>query len=112
VIHLQGESANEAFGSSGKGYYNLYDRKGLQVMLSNFVRIRKQFGVGWFLVQLAFYTFTIPLFFIAGFIANAFRFRNPFTDFKMAARFTGNVARIWRFTPIILSNKPYFYKVL
>ncbi len=112
VIHLQGESANEAFGSSGKGYYNLYDRKGLQVMLSNFVRIRKQFGVGWFLVQLAFYTFTIPLFFIAGFIANVFRFRNPFTDFKMAVRFTGNVARIWRFMPIILSNKPYFYKVL
>lgn len=112
VIHLQGESANEAFNSSGKGYYNLYDRKGLQVMLSNFVRIRKQFGVGWFLVQLGFYTFTIPLFFIASFIENIFRFRNPFADFKMAARFSGNVGRIWRLLPVILSNKPYFYKVL
>lgn len=112
VVHLQGESANAAFGSSAKGYYNLYDRKGLQVMLSNFVRIRKQFGVGWFLVQLAFYTFSIPLFFIVSLIANTFRGRNPIADFKMAVRFTLNVARIWRFLPVILLNKPYFYKVL
>ncbi len=112
VIHLQGESANEAFGSSGKGYYNLYDRKGLQIMLSNFVRIRKQFGIWWFLVQLSLYTFTIPLFFIFSLIVNTFSFRNPFANFKMAARFTGNVARIWRFLPVILSTKPYFYKVL
>ncbi|MCS3799399.1 glycosyltransferase family 2 protein [Niastella sp. OAS944] len=112
VIHLQGESANEAFGSSGKGYYNLYDRKGLQIMLSNFVRIRKQFGAAWYLVQLAFYTFTIPVFYIAGFIENIFRLRNPFAHFGMATRFAANVGRIWRFTPTILANKPYFYKVL
>ncbi|OQP45457.1 family 2 glycosyl transferase [Niastella yeongjuensis] len=112
VIHLQGESANEAFGSSGKGYYNLYDRKGFQIMLSNFLRIRKQFGVGWYLVQLAFYLFAIPVFFIASFFGNAIRLRNPFADFGMAAQFAGNVGRLLGFTPRILSNKPYFYKVL
>jgi GT2 family glycosyltransferase len=112
VIHLQGESANEAFGSSGKGYYNLYDRKGLQIMLSNFVRIRKQFGVGWFLLQLAFYTFAVPLFFIAGFIERSVRLRNPFADFTRGVRFARNVARIYKFMPVILLNKPYFYKVL
>ncbi len=87
VIHLQGESANEAFGSSGKGYYNLYDRKGLQIMLSNFVRIRKQFGPAWYLVQLAFYSFAVPLFYVASFIENIVRLRNPFADFTMATRF-------------------------
>jgi len=112
VIHLQGVSANEAFGSSGKGYYNLYDRKGLQIMLSNFVRIRKQLGAGWFLIQLGFYTFTVPVFFIASFIENIVRLRNPFGDFSLAGRFAANVARIWTFVPTILSNKPYFYKVL
>jgi GT2 family glycosyltransferase len=112
VIHLLGESANEAFGSSSKGYHNLYDRKGLQIMLSNFVRIRKQFGVGWFLLQLAFYTFAVPLFFIASFIERGVRLRNPFADFTMGARFARNVARIYKYMPVILLNKPYFYKVL
>ena len=54
IIHLQGEAANQAFDSEGKGYYNLFDKKGRQIMLSNFVRIRKQFGILWFLVHLFF----------------------------------------------------------
>jgi GT2 family glycosyltransferase len=53
LYNLQGETSAQAFNSSDKGYYNLYDRKGLQIMLSNFVRIRKQFGVGWFLFMLS-----------------------------------------------------------
>jgi GT2 family glycosyltransferase len=62
VIHLQGESAAAAFNSEGKGYFNLYDKKGLQIMLSNFVRIRKQWGAGWFLFHLFFYVLTIFIF--------------------------------------------------
>jgi GT2 family glycosyltransferase len=112
VIHLQGESANEAFGSSGKGYYNLYDRKGLQIMISNMVRIRKQFGAGWFLFQLAMYTLNIPLFYICSFFDNLFQWRNPFRTFPWAAGFSANVFKLWRYVPVILSNKPYFYKVL
>lgn len=112
IIHLQGETANETFGSSGKGYYNLFDRKGLQIMLSNFVRIRKQFGIGWYLLQLIFYTIDIPVFFICSFAEHIVRFQNPFHDFPRAIRFTGNVARLWTYLPVILANKPYFYKVL
>jgi GT2 family glycosyltransferase len=112
VIHLQGETANQAFDSSGKGYYNMYDRKGLQIMLSNLVRIRKQFGSGWYLFQLLFFTFTIPVFFIFSFIENLFTLRNPFRDFGRAGRFTGNVMRLWKYLPRIISGKPYFYKVL
>lgn len=64
LIHLQGESANKSFGSAGKGYYNLYDRKGLQLMVSNFLRIRKQFGAGWLLLHAFFYGLEMPLLFI------------------------------------------------
>ncbi|HXO77982.1 MAG TPA: glycosyltransferase family 2 protein, partial [Puia sp.] len=78
VIHLQGEVANKEFGSGGKGYYNFYDRKGLQIMLSNFVRIRKQFGIGWFLVQLFFYLADIPVFLIG----LAFSKRYSFVQFR------------------------------
>lgn len=112
VIHLQGETANKTFESSGKGYYNLYDRKGLQIMLSNFVRIRKQFGLPWFLIQLLVYSFAVPVFFVVSFFDNLLRFRNPFSDYSRAVNFSKNVGCLWLFFPKIISNTPYFYKVL
>lgn len=105
LIHLQGETANQQFGSDGKGYYNLYDRKGLQIMLSNFVRIRKQFGIGWFLVQLFFYLADIPIFAIG----ICFSKKYTSTQFRQYLR---NIGRIISLTPTIIRNKPYFYKVL
>lgn len=112
VVHLQGETANKTFGTGDKGYYNLYDRKGLQIMLSNFVRIRKQFGTGWFLFNLSLFTAEIPIFFIASFLINLFRLRAPWRDFPRAAQFARNVGRIWGYAPKIIANRPYFYKVL
>ena len=112
VIHLQGETANATFDSSGKGYYNLYDRKGLQIILSNFVRIRKEFGPVWFIFHLLTYSIAIPFFFIGSFIENLVKFKSPFNDFRNASKFTKNMFKIWGFSFKILSNKPYFYKVL
>lgn len=112
VTHLQGESSNQAFGSSGIGYYNLYDRKGLQIMLSNFVRIRKRLGAAWFLVHLNVYTLTIPVFFIFGLIEVMFRPRQAGRLIRWFSGFCTNVVRLWGFTPRILSGKPFFYNVL
>jgi len=111
MVHLQGETANQEFGSTGKGYYNLYDRKGLQIMLSNFVRIRKQFGVGWFLIQLFFYLICIP-FFLLGVICSRLFSKTPRYSFSQFLRYSKNVAAIVRLSPVIIRNKPYFYKVL
>jgi GT2 family glycosyltransferase len=112
VIHLQGETANQEFGSAGKGYYNLFDRKGLQIMLSNFVRIRKQFGVGWFLVQLFFYLLDIPVFSIGLLLSKTSRRTSSRYTFAQFRRYCGNVWAILRLSPVIMRNKPYFYKVL
>jgi GT2 family glycosyltransferase len=112
VLHLQGETANDAFNSEGKGYYNLYDRKGLQIMVSNFVRIRKQFGMFWFLFDLFVYSFTIPVFFVAGFLHHLFVLKNPFGHFPKASKFSVNIFYLWKITPTILTNKPHFYKIL
>ena len=112
VIHLQGVSADKTFQSTQKGYYNLYDKKGLQIMLSNLVRIRKQFGAPWFLFHLLVYSFAIPIFFLFSFFENLLLLRNPFRDFTRAGKFGENVIKVWRFVPVIISNKPYFYKVL
>ncbi|MBA4166799.1 MAG: glycosyltransferase family 2 protein [Chitinophagaceae bacterium] len=110
IIHLQGETSNATFNSSGKGYYNLYDKKGFQIMLSNFVRLRKQSGTGWFLFQLLVYTLTVPVY-CTGDLFRIISGRKP-TGNASVAKFSGNVMRLWQFSPIIIRNKPFFYKVL
>jgi len=112
VIHLQGASANKTFASSGQGYYNLYDRKGLQIMLSNFVRIRKQLGFSWYFFHLLVFSAAVPVFFVLGILENLFLLHNPFNHFRAAAGFAANIGRLWVYTPTIISNKPHFYKVI
>lgn len=112
VKHLQGVSSNEAFSSSGKGYYDLSDKRGRQIILSNLVRIRKQYGVLWYLFILGIYTVTIPVFFI-GILLSLFspksRRSYQLSDFY---GFCWNMAYVWSKTPRILLNRPYFYKAL
>jgi GT2 family glycosyltransferase len=112
VVHLQGASANETFGSAGQGYYNLYDRKGLQIMLSNFVRIRKQFGIGWFLVQLLFYLLEIPVFGAGILFSRMAPKRNDRYSWVQFRKYCKNVGFVIGKSIIIIANKPYFYKVL
>ncbi len=112
VLHLQGESSNKAFGSTGRGYNNLSDRKGMQIMLSNFVRIRKQFGTGWFLFHLFAYTITIPVYLVAGLVHHIVFPGRFVAFFKSFLGFSSNVIGCLRFLPRIIGNKPYFYRVL
>jgi GT2 family glycosyltransferase len=110
VIHLQGVTANLAFGTDGKGYVNIYDRKGLQLMLSNFVRIRKEFGIGWFLFQLLVYIADIPVFLLGMLLSRlAGKARYSWTQFRQYCR---NVGVVIGKSPKIIRNKPYFYKVI
>lgn len=106
VYHLQGETSNAAFGSEGKGYFNLFDKKGKQIMLSNFVRIRKQFGIFWFAFDFLIYFLTIPIFFI-GTIFSTKKY-----SLKQVKGYTKNMIQLLKFVPLIIKNKPFFYKVL
>lgn len=110
VIHLEGQSANKAFTSATAGYADLSDRKGYQLMLSMFVRFRKEFGTGWFLFHLLFYTLSIPVVLLCGCVdALAHLSKKPL---RFAGGFAANVLCCWQFIFKIVPNKSYFYKVL
>jgi GT2 family glycosyltransferase len=111
TTHLQGETINTATASPDKGYFNLFDKKGLQLLISMNLRIRKQFGVGWLLFHLVMLTIEIPLFFIFSILHNSIRFRNPFTNWKQISGYTSNVFRLLKLSPTIIANKPHFYKM-
>jgi GT2 family glycosyltransferase len=110
VIHLEGQSANKAFGSGTTGYSNLSDKKGFQLMLSMFARFRKEFGVNWFLFHLLFFTATTPLVFVAGVFDSLIRF--SWQPMSHSVGYIRNVFKTYHFLSKLLSNKPYFYKVL
>jgi GT2 family glycosyltransferase len=112
VIHLQGETANQTFGSEGKGYYNLYDKKGLQIMVSNFVRIRKEFGIGWFLVDLSMYVAAMSVFPAALLLDRLINGKKAAYRWEQVRQYIRNVLQLIWLSPRILANQPYFYKVL
>ena len=112
VIHLIGESITKAAQSNDSTYLNLYDKKGLQLILSNHLRIRKQYGTYWFLFQLLNYTFAVPVYLIFSLLENIFKARSPLNDIKKALGLAKNVSIVWRYSILIILNKPYFYKVL
>jgi len=112
VIHLQGESAGFAFDSRGKGYFNLYDRKGLQLMLSSLLRIRKQYGVGWLMLHLAAYFITIPVFLIAALISGIFQPSLLGQKMKNWLGYTQNCLKLFTYLNNIVSRRPFFYKVI
>lgn len=110
IIHLQGETAIKTFNSSDKGYMNLFDRKGRQIMLSNLVRIRKQFGALWFIFILSVYTLEIPVFFTGILISKLFLSKKY--TFSQVSGYAENVFNVIKLSPVIINSKPYFYKVL
>ncbi|MEI8074707.1 MAG: glycosyltransferase family 2 protein [Bacteroidota bacterium] len=112
VIHLLGETIKDSTGSEDKTYANIFDKKGLQLIVSNHVRIRKQYGVGWFLFQLLNYTFGLFVFFFGSIINHLIRFENPFTDMKKIIGLAKNVSKVWGLTYLIIINRPHFYKML
>jgi GT2 family glycosyltransferase len=113
AIHLEGESSNKAFNATGKGYADLVTRKGLQIMLSNMVRIRKEFGTGWFLFMLTMYSFGAVINWVLGLFNSLFSNKTTIrSHIKNANAFIKNVFVIWSLSGRIVQNRPYFYKVL
>jgi GT2 family glycosyltransferase len=111
AIHLQGETINKATSTEDKGYTDIYSRKGLQLMVSQHVRIRKQFGRSWFIFHLLMHTIEIPLFFFFSFFDNAIHLKNPLKDSNSIRSFSYNVFKLYKLAPTIYKNKPHFYKM-
>jgi len=112
IIHIIGEIISSNSKSKDNSYTNLFDKKGLQFILSNHVRIRKQYGLIWFLIQLLNYTIAVPVYFVASLIHNLFTLQNPLPDLEKSIGLGYNVLRIWGLSRHIILNQSYFYKVL
>lgn len=112
TIHLEGETINKETAANTTGYFDLIGRKGLQLMVSHHVRVRKQFGKAWFLFHLFMHTIEIPVYSLCALFDNLFHGRNPLRDLHKVESYTDNVMKLWKLFSKIWRNKPYFYKMM
>ena len=111
IVHLEGGVINREQNTQEKGYYNLYDKKGLQLMVSNHLRVRKQYGVFWFLFLLLNYTAGVFIFFVCSTVHQLSNLKTPFKEWVKVKAFFKNVLILWKLSPLIIRNKPHFYKM-
>jgi len=112
VVHLIGTTIQQTTNSVDNSYTNLSDKKGLQLMISNHVRVRKQYGIFWFILLLLNYTWAVPYAYIASSIIHLIKGKSPFSELSYLNGFAKNVGTIWGIAPIILQGKKYFYKFI
>lgn len=111
-IHLQGETVIKTTHGAQKGYQTLYDKKGLQLLVSQHLRIRKQFGKGWFLFHLFIHTIEIPVFALLSFLDGIIHLKSPFFRYPEVMGYAKNIAHLWALAPRIWKNQSYFYKLM
>jgi GT2 family glycosyltransferase len=111
IIHLQAGTTLPTFQSEDKAYKNIFDKKGLQIMVSTFVRIRKEFGVAWFFFILLMFILEIPVFLTGVSVTFLFMLKNRYT-FNDFFGYVKNVGKTTLLSYRIVHNKPYFYKML
>jgi GT2 family glycosyltransferase len=112
IIHLIGATIQDATNAQDNSYETLYDKKGLQLMVSNHLRIRKQYGIFWFFFQLLNYTWAIPFAFIVCIVNSLFKLKSPIGELANIFKLAKNVIGVWKLAPTIITGKPHFYKCI
>lgn len=112
IIHLEGAVIGKESKTIENSYANIFDKKGLQLIVSNHLRIRKQYGLFWLLFQLLNYTIGSILFFVVQLFIFVFSFKKNMPMLRQAYGLIVNVINVWILLPRMILNRPYFYKVL
>lgn len=112
VIHIGGGTSSDYYGTAeienGK---NLWDTKGRQIIVSTMLRIRKQFGIFWYLVIISMYVFEVPIFGCCLLIDKIIKGDKAKYKWQNVADYIKNIGVLSPYFFKILVNKPYFYKV-
>jgi GT2 family glycosyltransferase len=112
IIHLGGGSSSNYYNM--KQYDNsrdIWSKKARQIIVSQMLRVRKQWGIFWYLFNLFAYYIEIPIFGIGFLLESLFRAKNKDFEFSQFAGFAKNMILSLPFFMDILLNRHKFYKV-
>lgn len=112
VIHIGGGTSSSFYNAdewnNGK---NLWNRRGRQIIISNQLRIYKEFGLVWFLILTFCYLIEIPVFLVGLVVEKIARAGKSLYSWQNFVEYTRNIGVLMRYFPKMLRKKPYFYKV-
>ena len=112
VIHIGGGTSSDYYTTTeNENSKNLWNLKGRQIIVSNMLRIRKQFGMAWFLIIIATYIYEIPIFFFGLLISKIFTGGKQEYSWQNLIDYSKNISILLKYFFKMLLNKPYFYKV-
>lgn len=112
VTHLGGATSGSYYDTDeNENSRNLWNRKGRQILVSMMLRIRKQYGIGWFLFMALIFVIEIPIFFISLLFEKIFRAGRSRYSWNSWGNYCINIFYLLKYLPRIVVNKPYFYKV-
>jgi GT2 family glycosyltransferase len=112
IIHIGGGTSGDFYNTTeSENGKNLWNKKGRQVLISLVLRIRKQYGLSWFLVMLFFLLAETIIFPIGLLLENLFTFGKAKYSWISVKNYFINILHLIKFVPKMILNKPYFYKV-
>ena len=104
-IHLVNESPFR------RTQISFVNRFSTQMQVSNFLWIRKEFGIGAYLVLILNYLSLIPFFWTWKIFVNLSHFRSPFTELSNQKIFTRKTFVLLKYFWRTIRNNPYFYQI-
>ncbi len=111
VIHLGGATSGSFYNTEeNDNSKNLWNKKGRQILISMMLRIRKQYGVGWFLLMLLVFIVEIPIF-AFGLLIEKIISKRTRLSWSSFSNYCINIFILVKLTSKIITNKPHFYKV-
>ena len=113
IIHLGGGSSTEYY--KMKQYDNskdLWSNKARQIIVSQMLRVRRQWGLLWFLIVLLAYFIEIPIFFIGLLLENVLKVGKTSFQFSHFILYVKNIFTAIPYFIHILFNNHRFYKVI
>ncbi|MBP6431250.1 MAG: glycosyltransferase family 2 protein [Ferruginibacter sp.] len=112
VIHIGGGSSKDAYNTNGwDNSKDVWSKKARQIMLSNMVRIRKEFGVGWYLFIQGVYFLGIPVFILGWLAESVVSLGKVKYNWSNIKGYILNIITSSKYLFCIVLNKKTFYKV-
>jgi GT2 family glycosyltransferase len=115
VIHIQGGTSSNYYDTKqaeNLNSNNLWNKKAAQIIVSNILRVRKQFGVFWFLLIFSIYIFEVPLFFLCLVTEKIVKGRKAKYSFTNLKGYIKNIGILISHFFKMLFNRRFFYKVI